>query len=127
MAIITILILVLNNIALLLPSHAFAQNNFNNLVITDGIPSGDVTDSSAIIWSRANMQSMMHVQYDTNLSFSHAKSKTLLVDSMTDFAGQVKVDSLSPDTVYHYRVWFSPTYNKSSIDHYQCQLQDQTL
>jgi phosphodiesterase/alkaline phosphatase D-like protein len=69
----------------------------------------------------------MHVQYDTNLSFSHAKSKTLLVDSMTDFAGQVKVDSLSPDTVYHYRVWFSPTYNKSSIDHYQCQLQDQTL
>jgi alkaline phosphatase D len=116
MAIITILVLVLNNIALLLPSLAFAQNNFNNLVITDGIASGDVTESSAIIWSRANMQCMMHVQYDTNLSFSHAKSKTLLVDSMTDFAGQVKVDSLSPDTVYHYRVWFSPTYNKSSIE-----------
>jgi len=47
-------------------------------------------------------------QYDTTASFSHAKSsKTLLVDKSTDFAGQIKLDSLSPDTLYYYRVWFS--------------------
>ena len=108
MAMIMVLILTLNNIALS-PYLVFAQNNASKLVITDGIASGDVTDKSAIIWSRANAQALMHVQYDTNPSFSHATSKTLLVDKLTDFAGHVKLDSLSPNTYYHYRVWFSST------------------
>src|SRR5689334_13379601 len=84
-------ILTLNSIGL--PSYlAFAQNNddSNKLVITDGIASGDVTDNSAIIWSRANAQSLMNVQYDTNTSFSHAKSsKMSLVYKSTDLAGQI--------------------------------------
>ena len=96
-------ILTLNSIGL--PSYlAFAQNNndSNKLIITDGIASGDVTDNSAIIWSRANAQAQMHVQYDTSASFSHAKSlKTSLVDKSTDFAGHIKLDSLSPDTLYY--------------------------
>src|ERR1051326_5190036 len=74
-AIITILILALNNIGSL-SNIAFAQNNNNNkLVITDGVASGDVTDNSAIVWSRTNASALMHVQYDTNPSSSHAKSK----------------------------------------------------
>jgi alkaline phosphatase D len=105
-AIITISILAINNIGSL-SNIAFAQNNNNKLVITDGIASGDVTDNSAVVWSRANDRALMHVQYDTNLSFSHAKSKILLIDKSTDFAGHIKLDSLSPDTIYHYRVWFS--------------------
>jgi alkaline phosphatase D len=102
-------ILTLNSIGLL-SYLAFAKNNndSNKLIITDGIASGDVTDNSAIIWSRANAQSLMHVQYDTTASFSYAKpSKTLLVNKSTDFAGQIKLDSLFPDTLYYYRVWFS--------------------
>jgi alkaline phosphatase D len=106
MAMITLLVLALNNIA-------FAQSNTNKLVITDGIASGDVTDNSAVIWSRANSPAIMHVQYDTNLSFSHAKSNTVMVDKLTDFAGHVKLDSLSPNTLYHYRVWFSPAYDNN--------------
>ena len=109
-------ILTLNSIKL--PSYlAFAQNNndSNKLIITDGIASGDVTDNSAIIWSRANAEAQMHVQYDTSASFSHAKSlKTSLVDKSTDFAGHIKLDSLSPDTIYYYRVWFSPA--SESVD-----------
>jgi len=105
-AIITLLILALNNIGSL-SNIAFAQNNNNKLVITDGVASGDVTDNSAIIWSRTNASALMHVQYDTNLSSSHAKSKILLIDKSTDFAGHIKLDSLSPDTIYYYRVWFS--------------------
>ena len=105
-AIITILILALNNIGSL-SNIAFAQNDNNKLVITDGVASGDVTDNSAIVWSRTNASALMHVQYDTNLSSSHAKSKILLIDKSTDFAGHIKLDSLSPDTVYYYRVWFS--------------------
>ena len=107
-AIITILILSINNIGSL-SNIVAAQNNDNNnnLVITDGIASGDVTDNSAVVWSRAKDQALMHVQYDTDQSFSHTKSKTLLVDKLTDFAGHIKLDSLSPDTIYYYRVWFS--------------------
>jgi alkaline phosphatase D len=110
MAISVVLILILNNISFL-PYIVFAQKNNNNnkLVITDGIASGDVTDNSAIVWSRTNTKAMMHVQYDSNASFSHAKSKTLLVDKSTDFAGHIKLDLLSPDTLYYYRIWFSPT------------------
>ncbi|HEY7081367.1 MAG TPA: PhoD-like phosphatase N-terminal domain-containing protein, partial [Nitrososphaeraceae archaeon] len=108
-AIITILILSINNIGSF-ANIVFAQNNDNNnkLVITDGIASGDVTDNSAVVWSRAKDRALMHVQYDTDQSFSHAKSKTLLVDKLTDFAGHIKLDSLSPVTIYYYRVWFSP-------------------
>jgi alkaline phosphatase D len=112
MTVMVILILALTNVALLLPYIAYAQENINNinkLVITDGIASGDVTDSSAIVWSRTNAQALMHVQYDTSLSFSQAKSKTLLVDKITNFGGHVKLDSLSPDTLYYYRIWFSST------------------
>ena len=107
-AIITILILSINNIGSL-SNIVAAQNNDNNnnLVITDGIASGDVTDNSAVVWSRAKDRALMHVQYDTDQSFSHAKSKTLLVDKLTDLAGHIKLDLLSPDTIYYYRVWFS--------------------
>jgi alkaline phosphatase D len=105
--IITILILSINNIGSL-SNIAFAQNNNNNkLVIINGFASGDVADTSAVVWSRAKDRALMHVQYDTDRSFSHAKSKTLLVDKLTDFAGHIKLDSLSPDTIYYYRVWFS--------------------
>ena len=106
-AIITILILSINNIGSL-SNIAFAQNNNNNkLVIINGFASGDVADTSAVVWSRAKDRALMHVQYDTDRSFLHAKSKTLLVDKLTDFAGHIKLDSLSPDTIYYYRVWFS--------------------
>ena len=106
-------VLSLNSIGLL-SFLAFAQNS-NKLFITDGIASGDVTNNSAIIWSRTNAQALMHVQYDTNSSFSHAKSsKTPLVDNSTDFAGHIKLDSLSPDTLYYYRVWFSPASDNMS-------------
>jgi phosphodiesterase/alkaline phosphatase D-like protein len=111
MAMSVVLILMLNNIVLL-PYLAFAQNNTNKL-LTDGIASGDVTDNSAVIWSRVNSPALMHVQYDTNLSFSHAKSNTVMVDKLTDFAGHIKIDSLSPNTLYHYMVWFSPAYDNN--------------
>ena len=116
MVIMTISPLALNNVRVLLPS-VFAQNsnflNTNKISITDGIASGDVTNQSAIIWSRANAQALMHAQYDTNLSFLHAKSKTVLVDKTTDFTGHIKLDSLTPDTLYYYRIWFSSLYDNN--------------
>ena len=97
-----------------------SNNNANKLVISDGIATGDVTNHSAIIWSRANTQAQMHVEYDTaNLSLSsssssvNSKSQTVSVNQTTDFAGHIKIDFLKPDTVYYYRVWFSNPNNKN--------------
>ena len=105
-------LLVLGNVVSNYPGYA--QNSSSNKVaIADGIASGDVTDHTAIIWSRTNTQAQMDVQYDSNLSFSHPKLTTASVNQTTDFAGHVKLDSLSPDTVYYYRVWFSTFDNKS--------------
>jgi alkaline phosphatase D len=98
--------------AMLLPSlhvEAFAQQtNTTNFEITHGIASGDVTDQSAIIWSRVNDQTaQMNVEYDTNANFTNSLRKTAQANSTTDFTAHAKLDGLKPDTQYYYRVWFS--------------------
>jgi alkaline phosphatase D len=99
--------------ALLLPSlyvDASAQQvgTTTSFQITHGIASGDVTDQSAIIWSRVNDQpAQMNVQYDTNANFTNPLSKTARANSTTDFTAHAKLDRLKPDTQYYYRVWFT--------------------
>jgi phosphodiesterase/alkaline phosphatase D-like protein len=66
--------------------------------------------------ARANTQALMHVQCDISLSFSHPKSAMVSVNQTTDFAGHVKLDSLSPDTVYYYVVWFSSSPSTAGFD-----------
>ena len=99
--------------ALLLPSlyaDASAQQvgTTTSFQITHGIASGDVTDQSAIIWSRVNDQpAKMNVEYDTNANFSNPLSKTAQANSTTDFTAHAKLDRLKPDSQYYYRVWFT--------------------
>jgi alkaline phosphatase D len=78
------------------------------LFITHGIASGDVTNQSVIIWSRANREAQLHVEYDTDPNFSHPDStKTALANQTTDYTAHAKLEGLSPDTLYYYRLWFS--------------------
>ena len=99
--------------AILVPflyAEASAQqvHSTTDFEITHGIASGDVTNQSAIIWSRVNDQpAQMNVEYDTNANFSNPLSKTAQANSTTDFTAQTKLDGLKPDTQYYYRVWFS--------------------
>ncbi|MDP8941124.1 MAG: alkaline phosphatase D family protein, partial [Thermoproteota archaeon] len=100
-----------SNIALLLwhpIAYAAQQANNNYLFITHGIASGDVTNQSVIIWSRANREAQLHVEYDTDPNFSHPDSaNTALANQTTDYTAHAKLEGLSPDTLYYYRVWFS--------------------
>jgi alkaline phosphatase D len=110
--IISLALLIIYNVTLLpslfVAAHAQQNNSDANFEITDGIASGDVTDKSAIIWSRVNDQpAQMNVEYDTNVNFTNPLSKTALANSSTDFTAHAKLDSLKPDTQYYYRVWFS--------------------
>jgi alkaline phosphatase D len=110
--IVSVALLVMGN-ALLLPSlyvDASAQQVgiTTSFQITHGIASGDVTDQSAIIWSRVNDQpAKMNVEYDTNANFTNPLSKTAQANSTTDFTAHAKLDRLKPDSQYYYRVWFT--------------------
>ena len=98
-----------------------------NLVVINGIASGDITDHAAMIWSQTNMQALMHVQYDTDPNFSHSKLQTtpnnnnnsaiITVPSnqTTDFTGHAKIQGLKPDTAYYYRTWFSIPSTSSTV------------
>jgi alkaline phosphatase D len=110
--VISIAVLVIVGNTMLLPSlyvdASAQQSNNTNYEISHGIASGDVTDKSAIIWSRVNNQSaQMNVEYDTNANFTDPLSKTAQANSTTDFTAHAKLDSLKPDTQYYYRVWFT--------------------
>src|ERR671924_136547 len=103
-------LLVMGN-AMLLPflylEASAQQYNNTNFEITHGIGSGDVTDKSAIIWSRVNNQpAQMNVEYDINANFTNPLRKTAQANSTTDFTAHAKLDGLKPDTQYYYRVWF---------------------
>ncbi|HJU34658.1 MAG TPA: alkaline phosphatase D family protein, partial [Nitrososphaera sp.] len=109
--VISIAFLVIGN-AMLLPSlfveTSAQQTNTADFEVTHGIASGDVTNQSAIIWSRVNDQpAQMNVEYDTDANFTNPLRKTTQADSTTDFTAHAKLDGLRPDTQYYYRVWFT--------------------
>ena len=58
-------------------------------------PAGDVSHNSAVIWSRASYDSVMHVIYDNNSAFSHPNLKIKAVNNSTDYAGKIKINELT--------------------------------
>jgi phosphodiesterase/alkaline phosphatase D-like protein len=90
------------------------ENSNPSLTITEGIASGDVTHDSAIIWSRINELSIMHVEFANNILFLNSKSETKWVDDTTDFIGNIKLYNLTAGTTYFYRVFFSTLDNITS-------------
>ena len=113
-----ILSMLLIGIVSSIPSPLNAQTMTNNsnpvLNIKEGVSSGDVSHNSAVIWSRANNDSLMYVIYDNNSAFSHSNLKIKEVNNSTDFAGKIKIDELYSNTKYFYKVWFSSNDNRSN-------------
>ena len=106
-----LLIGIISNIS----SEVYGKTSTNDsLSIMEGVSSGDVTHDSAIIWSRINNQSFMHVTYDDNPSFFHPNSAVKPVDNTTDFTGKVKIKDLEPNSIYYYKVWFSSINNRTN-------------
>ena len=89
-------------------SQQFLSGEQQPLVLTHGIASGDVTDSSAVIWARASDRAQMHVEIATNPAMEGAKSgEAAQASPETDFTAQLTVAGLEPDTRYWYRVWLA--------------------
>jgi phosphodiesterase/alkaline phosphatase D-like protein len=51
-----------------------AQEEYNkSFEITHGVASGEITNDSAVIWSRSNREAQMHVEYDISSDFLQPK------------------------------------------------------
>jgi alkaline phosphatase D len=106
-----ILEFVLISCFIVLDSQAFVPE----LQISNGVASGDVDSTSAVIWSRSNVPAWMNVDFDTDPKFHNFTTQSVHVNSSSDFTGHIKLTSLMPDTIYYYRVWFSVHYGDSRI------------
>jgi alkaline phosphatase D len=72
-------------------------------VVTHGVVVGDVTDDSAVIWSRASRAATLRV---TVQGAPHRQPGPVPVDAGDDFTGQVRVEGLAAGRTYRYRVRF---------------------
>jgi alkaline phosphatase D len=76
--------------------------------ISHGIASGEVTDTSAVLWARTNKHATVQFEISENASFQHKMIKKAKAVSKHDFTVQVNVTGLKPDTTYYYRVQALP-------------------
>jgi len=75
-------------------------------VFTDGVASGDVTASSAILWTRVDRDTPVKVEVWSNSQLEGKKAfqQTVpRVSALRDFTVKVDATGLAPDTTYYYR------------------------
>ena len=107
--------------SLTIASHSFASqaqtqaqtqaqetHKHSTPVLTHGIASGDITSNSAVIWARASAEAWISVEYARDPAFAQPQSAApSQTHAATDYTASVKLNGLSSDTLYHYRVWAS--------------------
>ncbi len=72
-----------------------------------GVQSGDVTESSAVIWSRAEVPGRMRVEWSTSPRFDRVvEAVGPLARPDTDLVGKVRIDGLPAGRRIHYRASF---------------------
>lgn len=73
--------------------------------LTHGVAVGDVTATSAVIWSRASGESIFRVSVQREGSPRDAIQRhELPVTAAHDFTGKITLNTLTPDTPYRYTV-----------------------
>jgi len=70
------------------------------VLVTHGVAVGEVTDRSAVVWARSSAPAEMVVAFGTG-GIARARS-----EASRDFTAKVRLDSLSPGTIYQYRIHF---------------------
>ena len=73
------------------------------ITVTHGVAAGDITATSAVIWSRANQAGYMHVR----VKGMDDQPRAVQVTPGSDFTGKIKITGLHAGRDYRYQVWFS--------------------
>src|SRR5262249_49907232 len=76
---------------------------YNATAFPDGVSSGDVTQTSAILWTRAGHTGHVTFQVATDPKFHHIVDVVTVNVADTMVPAKVKVDNLHPDQRYYYR------------------------
>jgi alkaline phosphatase D len=75
-----------------------------SVTFTHGFASGDVTPSSAVLWTRIDQEVELTVEVSTDPTFQDMTfEQTVLATRDNDFTAQVVVSPLEPDQTYFYR------------------------
>ncbi len=69
-----------------------------------GVASGDVTATSAVLWTRARAEATIVFEIDDDPAFGQPRRLEAASAADADFTVQVAVGGLEPATRYHYRV-----------------------
>jgi hypothetical protein len=69
----------------------------------DGVSSGDVTQTSAVLWARASQTGKVTFQIATDSGFHHIVDTRTVSVSNTLVPAKVEVDDLNPNQRYYYR------------------------
>src|SRR3954463_12275739 len=72
--------------------------------ITHGVIAGDVADSTAVLWARADSEATLNVVLSGG---RHARIGTPRAVAADDYTVRLPLDGLTPATIYRYRAWFS--------------------
>jgi alkaline phosphatase D len=86
----------------------------NEIDISLGISSGDVSSKSAVLWSKTNMTANMNIMYSPINNFINYTKVTFPVTNTSDYSGKYQIVNLQPETEYYYKIWFS---NLRDTDH----------
>jgi alkaline phosphatase D len=72
--------------------------------ISHGVASGDITDSSAILWARTNGDAKVQFEISADSDFKNSTiTKTVDTDDEHDYTVNVNVTGIKSDTTYYYR------------------------
>ncbi|MBR1133275.1 alkaline phosphatase D family protein [Bradyrhizobium iriomotense] len=85
------------------PSQIVLQGALSTAAFPDGVASGDVTQTSAVLWARAIETGELIFQISTDSSFHHVKSQHLTVTNPL-VPVKVEFDHLKAGQHYFYRV-----------------------
>lgn len=86
------------------------------LRITHGVASGEVTETSAIVWARSNREAQMEVRYQPVVGTREAQLASSRSSSATNLSAQVRLEGLEPETQYRYEVWFDDGVGRSTVE-----------
>jgi len=92
------------SLLLLAPSSPAVAAAGGGPVITHGVVIGDVRADSAILWARAAAEGRLNVRLAGG---AHRAIAPVELTADHDFAGQIPLQGLRPDTRYRYRTWVS--------------------
>jgi alkaline phosphatase D len=74
--------------------------------LAHGVSSGEITDSSVVIWSRYSRSATMYVAYTEATGVAEVREARTRNSAANDFTAQVTLTKLKPDTQYRYEVSF---------------------